>query len=92
MKLKRLLGTGLCVFSIVSLGAATHSTITDRENGNAANIVETNNVIHVYTYTGASSEATFLSTFDEGETWSQPASTTLQERRNTIRTTSSNQL
>ncbi len=48
---------------------AQHSTITDKEAGLAANIVETNNVIHVYDFLGLSPEASWPSTFDEGEDW-----------------------
>lgn len=57
--------------SLVFMVSASSSVLTDLSNGEATNIVETNNVIHVYNYIGASSEANFLSTFDEGETWSQ---------------------
>ena len=69
MKLSRSLGIMFLTLSLLSTTFALSSTITDRANGMAKNVVETNNVIHVYTYTGASSEAGFVSTFNEGETW-----------------------
>ena len=53
---------------------AEHSTITDKAAGLAADIVETDSVIHVYRYLGESSEALGRSTFDEGETWFQATS------------------
>lgn len=69
MKIFRFIGSFLVVSAVMFVSLAADSTITDKEAGMATNIVETNNVIHVYTYTGVSSEATFLSTFDEGESW-----------------------
>lgn len=69
MKTLQILGSILVVSAMAFVSFASDSTLTDKAAGNATNIIETNNVIHVYTYTGASSEATFLSTFDEGESW-----------------------
>ncbi len=70
MRILQTLGSVLVVSAVTLVSLASDSTLADKAAGKAENIVETNNVIHVYTYTGASSEATFLSTFDEGESWS----------------------
>jgi len=63
------LALGLSVFAMPALANNWHSTISDTEAGVAVNVVETDNVIHVYVYTGASSEASAGSTFDAGEDW-----------------------
>ncbi len=57
------------VLSVLWTTFASSSVLSDIESGQAANIVEANNIIHVYTYLGASTEAEFMSTFDEGEDW-----------------------
>lgn len=69
MKIFRSIGFATVIFSVLLTGFATNSSITDVESGQAINVVTTNNVIQVYTYTGASSEAVVTSTFDEGESW-----------------------
>jgi hypothetical protein len=71
MKISQILGSIFVLSAVVFVSFASDSTLTDKAAGKAINIVETNNVIHVYTYTGVSSEATFLSTFDEGESWTE---------------------
>jgi len=81
MKTLQILGSILVVSAMAFVSFASDSTLTDKAAGKAVNIVETNNVIHVYTYTGASSEAVFLSTFDEGESWEGvPVKTTTSTR------------
>lgn len=69
MKILQILGSILVVSALAFVSFAADSALTDKASGKAVNIVETNNVIQVYTYTGVSSEVTFLSTFDEGESW-----------------------
>ena len=69
MKTLNLFGATLVLSAFLMPALAYHSTITDKADGMAADIVETDNVIHVYRFLGDSSEAFFESTFDEGETW-----------------------
>ena len=71
MKMIKNIGFVFLASALIMPLFAFHSTITDSEAGDATNIVETDNVIHVYTYLGASpeAEAEFTSTFDEGEDW-----------------------
>lgn len=69
MKTLKIFGGLLVLSAFLAPVFAEDSTITDKASGMATNIVETGNVIHVYTYKGASPEATLVSTFNEGETW-----------------------
>lgn len=69
MNALKFFGATLVLSAFLFPALAYDSTIADKEDGNAADIVETDNVIHVYRYLGDSSESVFGSTFDEGEAW-----------------------
>ena len=84
MKISQILGSILVVSAVAFVSFASDSTLTDKAAGKAINIVETNNVIHVYTSTGVSSEATFVSTFDEGETWTEVPAKSVPSTRSAL--------
>lgn len=71
MRILQISGSILVISALAFVSFASDSALADKAAGKAVNIVETNNVIQVYTYTGVSSEITFLSTFDEGEFWTE---------------------
>ncbi|NCP67012.1 hypothetical protein GW756_01750 [bacterium] len=69
MKISRSLGLMALSLSLLLTTFAASSAIADVESGQATDIVTSGNVIQVYTYIGASSEAGMMSTFNEGENW-----------------------
>lgn len=69
MKFLHLTGATMVLSAFLLPALAEPSAITDKAAGMATDIVEIDNIIQVYHYLGASPEATFPSTFDEGENW-----------------------
>jgi hypothetical protein len=72
MKITRTLGLFSLAISGLLTTFASSSALMDMEAGQAKDIVASGNVIQVYTYTGVSTEAGMMSTFNQGETWPEP--------------------
>lgn len=84
MKLTRSIGLMTLSLSLLITSFASNSAESDLEAGLAANVVSSGNVIQVYTYTGASSEAGMMSTFNEGENWLNMPTTSSANRVNSM--------
>jgi len=69
MKNLRFVGFALMLSGLFSVSFASNSTITDLEAGMATDIVMDKSIIHVYNYKGMSSVRGLMSTFNQGEDW-----------------------